>query len=388
MAMGFPDVSVRVQLSTLTDLETNVTLIFTTSNSGSANITSFQALGSLPEGLGCGKANGTGISCSGGLVTLSYPVLNRSAIITTTMKYNLTSPANLIMAPLRFKGMSSGFNETGMSNSVAIPAGLVLSKQFAPAQLFGGMGSTVTVSANNAGPQQLYNATLGSTIDSFDALSGTAVLSKFTQSVASGGNSSLSYGVTAAQTYGNLTGTPATAKFYFGGTLFTLSGPKPVVRVYQPLTAAITTTPTTPEEGKNFTISFQIVNPSGVSVSNVEFTLPVPSGVGLSDFNGVTFSSGVLMVNAGSLAAHATATATVSAVASSGITIPFKNAKLTFSYSGTSINGTVPTSSGIAIGENVTTRYLIPIAFVFLVLVFTAFYVRRKAAPTVPASPK
>lgn len=388
MTMGFPDVSVRVQLSTLPDLETNVTLIFTTSNSGSANITSFQALGSLPEGLGCGKANGTGISCSGGLVTLSYPVLNRSAIITTTMKYNLTSPANLIMAPLRFKGMSSGFNETGMSNSVAIPAGLVLSKQFAPAQLFGGMGSTVTVSANNAGPQQLYNATLGSTIDSFDALSGTAVLSKFTQSVASGGNSSLSYGVTAAQTYGNLTGTPATAKFYFGGTLFTLSGPKPVVRVYQPLTAAITTTPTTPEEGKNFTISFQIVNPSGVSVSNVEFTLPVPSGVGLSDFNGVTFSSGVLMVNAGSLAAHATATATVSAVASSGITIPFKNAKLTFSYSGTSINGTVPTSSGIAIGENVTTRYLIPIAFVFLVLVFTAFYVRRKAAPTVPASPK
>ena len=388
MTMGFPDVSVRVQLSTLPDLETNVTLIFTTSNSGSANITSFQALGSLPEGLGCGKANGTGISCSGGLVTLSYPVLNRSAIITTTMKYNLTSPANLIMAPLRFKGMSSGFNETGMSNSVAIPAGLVLSKQFAPAQLFGGMGSTITVSANNAGPQQLYNATLGSTIDSFDALSGTAVLSKFTQSVASGGNSSLSYGVTAAQTYGNLTGTPATAKFYFGGTLFTLSGPKPVVRVYQPLTAAITTTPTTPEEGKNFTISFQIVNPSGVSVSNVEFTLPVPSGVGLSDFNGVTFSSGVLMVNAGSLAAHATATATVSAVASSGITIPFKNAKLTFSYSGTSINGTVPTSSGIAIGENVTTRYLIPIAFVFLVLVFTAFYVRRKAAPTVPASPK
>jgi len=150
----------------------------------------------------------------------------------------------------------------------------------------------------------------------------------------------------------------------------------------------IATTPTTPEEGKNFTISFQITNLSGVSVSNVEFTLPVPSGVGLSNFKGTTLSAGVLAVNAGSLAANSTDTATVSAVASSGITIPFKDAKLTFSYSGTSINGTVPTGSGIAIGENVTTRYLIPMAFILLVLVFTAFYVRRKAAPTVPASPK
>ena len=388
MVVGFPGVSVAAQLSTLPNLETNVTLIFTTANSGPANITSFQATGSVPAGLGCGKVNGTGISCSGGEVTLSYPVLNKSAIMTTTMKYNLTSPANFIMAPLRFEGTSSGFNETGMSNPVAIPAGLVLSKHFAPAQLFGGMSSTVTVSATNAGPQPFYNATLASTVDSFDTLSGTAATSKIAPSLAAGGNSTLSYAVTAGQAYGNLTGTPATAKFYFGGTQITISGAKPIVQVYQPLSVTIATTPTTPEEGKNFTISFQITNLSGVSVSNVEFTLPVPSGVGLSNFKGTTLSAGVLAVNAGSLAANSTDTATVSAVASSGITIPFKDAKLTFSYSGTSINGTVPTGSGIAIGENVTTRYLIPMAFILLVLVFTAFYVRRKAAPTVPASPK
>jgi hypothetical protein len=308
--------------------------------------------------------------------------------MTASMKYNLTTPSNFIMAPLRFKGTSSGFNETGISNPVAIPAGLVLSKQFTPAQLFGGMSSTIRVSATNAGPDQLYNATIASTVDSFDTLSGTAALTKVTPSLASGENSSLSYGVTATQTYGNLTGTPATAKFYFGGTLFTVSGPGPKVEVYQPLSVAITTTPSTPEEGKNFTVTIKISNPSGVDVFNVAFTLPIPSGVGLSNFNGAIFSSGVLAVNPGTLAAHATDTATVSAVANSGTTIPFKNAKLTFSYSGTAINGTVPTGSGIAIGENVTTRYLIPMAFIFVVLLLTAFYVRRKAAPTVPASPK
>ena len=387
MVIGFPAVTVGAQVSTLSNLETNLTLTFTASNGGSANITSFVATGTLPAGLGCGKVNGTGISCSGGVVTLSYPVLNKSTIM-TTMKYNISSPANYIMAPLRFDGMSSGLNESGTSNPLAIPAGLVLSKQFAPAQLFGGMGSTVTVSATNAGPLQLYNATVASTRDSFDALSGTAALSKSTPSLAAGANSTLSYGVTASLASGNLTATPATAKFYFGGTLFTISGSKPQVEVYLPLMVSITPTPASPEEGKNFTVKIQITNPSGVGVSNVDFTLPVPSGVGLSDLNGVTYSSGVLTVQAGTLAAHTTVNATVSVVAGSGITIPFKDARLTFSYSGTSINGTVPAASGIAIGENVTTRYLIPIAVVFLVLILTAFYVRRRAAPTVPASPK
>jgi len=388
MTIGFPHVSVSLQLSMLPDSQTNVTLIFTTANAGSANVTSFQAVGQLPVGLGCGKTNGTGISCSGGQLSLSYAVLRGSVTKTTTMKYNLTSPTNFVMAPLRFQGQSSGFNETGQSNSVAIPAGLELTKQFSPAQLFSGMSSTVSVLASNAGPQQLYNVTVGSTVDSFDTLSSKATLTKTTAALAAGGNSTLSYGITATQTFGNLTGTPGTAKFFFGGTLFTTSGVNPKVEIYQPLTVTITTTPATPEEGKNFTISVRIANPSGVEVSNVQFILPVPSGVGLSNLKGATFSSGSLTVSQGNLAAHGSATATATAVASSGITVPFDKAKLTFSYSGTSISGIVPTGSGIAIGEDVTTRYLIPIAFVFLVMLFTAFYVRSRAAPTVPASPK
>ena len=124
-----------------------------------------------------------------------------------------------------------------------------------------------------------------------------------------------------------------------------------------------------------------------MSVSNVLFSLPVPSGLGLSGLVGAQIAAGMLTVSAGSMAPHSTVTATASAVASSGITIPFQKAKLTFTYSGATINGVLPSKTGIAIGEDVTTRYLIPTGFILLAVLAVAFYVRRRAA-TAPSSPK
>jgi hypothetical protein len=388
MKIGFSVLTVSDTVGHPSTLETNLTLSFTTTNGGKTNVTSFVATGALPAGLGCGTIKGKGLTCASGLVTLSYPVINESTTETATMGYNLTSPLNYVMAPLDFQGTTSGSTVTGKSNGIAIPAGLRLSKVFTPAQLFGGMSSVVKLSATNTGPLQIYNVTVSSKVDYFDTLSSSAALSKISASIGAGGNFSLSYGVTASRTYGNLTGTPATASFYFGGTSFTINGAAPTVEVYQPLTISISTTPAKTEEGKNFTMSFVIKNPSGVQVSDVRFVLPFPSGVGLSDLRNAQVASGVLTIAIGTLAPHSTATASASAVASSGITIPFDKAKLTFSYSGITVNGTVPSGSGIAIGEDITTRYLIPTALVLLVLVLTAFYVRRKAAPTVPASPK
>jgi len=388
MQIGFPELTISSSVGTLPNLETNLTLTFTSSNTGLANVTSFKASGTLPAGLGCGSINGTGLTCASGQVTISYPVLAKSATETSTMRFSLTSPLDSLMGPFSFQGVAAGENISGSSNAVAIPAGIMLSKAFTPGQLFGGMSSVVSVTATNSGPLLLYNATVGSTVDSFDTLVSTATLSKTAASIGAGGNATLSYGVTASEIYGNLTGTPATASFFFGGAAFSVTGASPKVGIYQPLTASISTTPSTPEEGKNFTISLTITNPSGVSVSNVQFTLPVPSGLGLSNLRGASVSTGTLTFAPGGLAAHAKATATATAVASSGITIPFDKAKLTFSYAGNTIKGIVPSGSGIAIAEDVTTRYLLPTALVLLVLFFTAYYVRKRAAPTVPASPK
>jgi hypothetical protein len=157
-----------------------------------------------------------------------------------------------------------------------------------------------------------------------------------------------------------------------------------VVGIYSPLSISIGTTPATPVEGKNFTVNFLITNPSGVSVSNVQFTLPVPSGLALSHLQSVQVSGGSLTISSATLAPHSSVRATAVAVASSGIIVPFDKGRLTFSYSGVTVSGVVPTTKGIAVGEDVTTRYLIPTGFVILVLLLTAFYVRRKAAPSAP----
>ncbi len=389
MNVGYPRLTVSAQIASLPSLATNLTLAFSTSNIGPANVTSFNAVGTLPQGLGCGKVSGKGLTCAGGSVTISYPLLNKTSTYTAYMKYNLTSPLNFILPPISFQGTDKGNSFSGMSNPVSVPAGVVVAKQFTPTQLFGGMSSTVTVTATNAGPLSAFNATVGSTVDSFDTVQQSAVLSKSLGSIAPGGNVTLSYGVTMLTVSGAQTAAVATASFYFGGTPFSIQGSAPKVNIYQPLSVKISTTPTTPVEGKNFTVTIEISNPTAVQVSNVVFTLQVPPGLSLSGLSNAQLSKGVLTVSVGTLAAHGNFSATAVGVASSGITIPFSNAKLTFSYSGTTINGNVPKSSGIAIAEDVFTRYIIPTGFILIAVLAVAFYVRRKATvPTAPASPK
>ncbi len=388
MQIGFPVLSVSASVETLSSGNTNLTLKFTTSNSGPTNVTSFKATGSIPSGLGCGTTSGKGLSCASGQITVSYRVLNKSSTVSAVMSYNLTSSQDFIMGPLQTQGTSSGMAFAGDSNAVAIPAGLAISKFYAPAQLFGGMSSTVSVSASNAGPLSIFNVTLGSKADNFDSLVSNATNSKKFDSISAGGNVSLSYGVVTLQQYGTLQGVSATASFFFGGSYFTVAGAVPVIEMYQPLTVSITTAPTSPIEGKNFAITFVITNPTGVQVSNVAFTLPLPSGLKLSNLVNAQVASGVLTITAGALGPHDNTTATAAAVASSGITIPFDNAKLTFVYQGFTVNGRVPTTSGIAIGEDVTIRYIIPTLLVLVVMFLTAFYVRRKAGTSAPASPK
>ncbi len=393
MNVGSPAVTVGAALATLPNHQTNLTLSFVVSNVGRASVTSFKATARLPPGLGCGTISGKGpgvkgLSCVGGVLTMDYPVINASSSLIAYLKYNLTSPVNYLMGVFQFSGTSSGFNVSGTSNAVAIPAGLVVTKQFSPAQLFGGMKANVVVSAVNSGPLNVYNVTVGTSPDPFDTQSDSSALSKSSSTVAPGENVTFTYGVLTARVSGNLTGSVATAGFFFGGASSSMVGAGPRVQVYQPLGASISTSPSTPEEGKNFTITIKITNPTGVSVSNVQFNLPVPSGLGLSKLQGVQLSSGSLTFSPGTLAAHSSATATASAVASSGITVPFDKATLTFDYAGVTVNGVVPSKGGIAIAENVTTRYIIPTALILLAVLGVAFYVRWKSGPSAPASPK
>ncbi|MDE1857895.1 MAG: hypothetical protein KGI26_02345 [Thaumarchaeota archaeon] len=380
MVTAFPALTVGATIKPLPAGVTNLTLSFTSSDFGLMNMTSFEASGALPAGLGCGRIFGTGLTCAGGRVMLSYPLVNKSSSMRSSMTFNVTSLANYIVGPFTFSATTAGQNVTGASNLVAAPLGLRLTKAYTPAQLFGGMGSTVAAMAYNAGPLAFYNATVTASVDSFDSLTASVPLTKTGLTIGPGANATISYPVSMSQTYGNFSGTAVSASYYFGGTQFSTQGAKPSVLLFRPLTVSVVSSPATPEEGKSFTIAFEINNPSGVAVSNVLFTLPIPGGVTLSGLQNAQFSSGTLTVTAASLGPDSNATASATAVASSGVTIPFSGSKLTFSYTGVTVNGVVPKASGIAINENVTLRYVIPIAVVLLVMLGVAFYLRRMAS--------
>ena len=389
MKLGFATVVVGANLAPVRVGSTsiNLTLTFTVTNIGSAGISHFIAHVPMPPGLGCGVTNGTGISCASNTLSLNYTSLATQSPEKTSMKFDVTNPANYFFPPISFQGTTVGISLTGNSSAFAVPTGYVITKQFSPSRLFSGVDSRVTLSAVNKGPFYVYNASISSGVDTFDTLLSSTGTSATGGSIAPGSNLSTHYEVTARTVYGNHTSSTVTSTIFFGGNQFTLEGLSPYVSVYQPLNATITTTPSVPTEGKNFNFVLTIHNPTSVNVSSVLFTLPVPSGLTLSDLSNAVITNGVLTINTTSLLPHSNYDATGVAVASSGTTVPLDKAKLTFTYEGVTIGGTTPTQ-GIPIGENLTWRYLIPIAVAIVVLLAVAFYVRRMATSTVPASPK
>ncbi len=385
MKIGLPSIVMSADMSNLPGNGVNLTLSYVTTNHGSANLTTFVASATLPAGLGCGKAVGKGISCSGGKLSISYNQVNPTQSLKDYMKINVTSPVNYLIPALAFSGTTKVFNFTGVSNSLDVPTGLVLGKSFSPDQLFAGMGSTVTVTAVNNGPFAFYNTTISTTGDNFYSLTSSSPTSKTLHSVQAGASLNFSFSIKAESSFGTLTSAAVASRLFFGGTLFTTHVNGPQLSIYEPLRASITTSPSMPIEGRNFTITISITNPSAVPVSSVLFTLQVPSGLSLSRLNNMAVSGGVITVQAASLGPQSSVSASASAIATSGITVPFKNAKLTYSYSGSTVNGGIP-ANGIAIGEDTLTRYILPTGLAIFAVLAAAFYLRRKGIASVPAS--
>ena len=385
MRLAFPDLTVTQAMAPLKGGGTNLTLTFIITNRGDTNGTSFFAQGALPQGLSCGTIKGKGTTCANGIVSMNFSTVVALATVRSSMTFDVTSPRNFILGAFEFRWTSFGIAFQGASNPVGIPTGASVAKQFLPSELFEGMTSTVSVAASNAGPFDIYNVTFGSSADGFDTVSSQASTYKIVSAIEAGRNSTLSYSAGALPVEGTFNSSASTATFYFGGSQFTPSFAGPSVTIYLPLSATITTTPASTTEGKPFNLSIAITNPSGVGVTNVLFSIPIPSGVTLSQLQGATVVGKNLTILASTLAAHAVLNASATVEASSGITVPFAPATLTFSYGGVTVAGSVP-SGGIAIGENVTTRYVLPIGLVLLVLLAAVYYVRKISKPSVPAS--
>jgi hypothetical protein len=388
MKMGLGELRINSTTSLLSGGRTNLTLSFATSNQGAANLTVFSATGQLPQGLECGKTAGKNITCTNGSFTLNYSSVKAGVPRLGYISFIVTQPRNYMFGPFSFVFNSSGYKMTGSSNGVPVPTGLVLSKSFSPSLLFGGMSSRVSLIATDAGPYPFYNVTVITSQDLFDSLpAGTPLLQTVNESVSPVKPLTFSYNVTVASDYGNQTGQPVGASFFFGGIRFSTSSQSGHAVIYQPLSASISSSPATPMEGKRFSIIVTITNPSPLTVSDVRFSLPLPAEINVISATNASVSNGQIAINANQLAKNGVYSANVTATSSSGISIPFSGSKLTFSYAGLSIKGHLP-GQGIVINEDVLTRYVLPIGLALVVLLAVAVVVRRMARPSAPVSLK
>jgi hypothetical protein len=246
------------------------------------------------------------------------------------------------------------------------------------------MTTEVTLKGVNSGSWHLYNVTVFSGSDSFDNVTVNSVPTKFVKDLAPGGNLTVPYVVneTASGGYGNMSAVAASATLYFGGTLNSLL---PHMGVYQNVYATLKSTPASPTEGKSFSIGIVIKNPASVDVRNVHLIFTIPNTVTFSSPVNAVISGKILNVSIATMTPDQVYTANVTAQASSGTVVSMSSGKLTFSYSGTILKGSI-TSKDIPIGENVLIRYTIPIALVVVAILAAAFYVRRKAAPSAQSS--
>jgi len=381
MNIGFGVLSLNSTVSQLPSgngSNLNLTLAF--SNKGTANVTSVTARALLPAGLSCGKVSSS-LTCENGVLTLSHSNLAPQGQMKASASFNISQPRSFTFPPASYHLQSSGYSIAGFSNALPVPTGFALSKHFGLTQLFGGQSTQVTTLALNAGPKVIYNLTVKSPADPFDTVLGGGSPGQFRANLTVGANLSLSYGVSVGSAPGSGISSPATANFFFGGVPFTRSEPGPKVSIYSPIGATIASSPPTPTEGRQFDILISLTNPSAVSVNDVKFLLPVPSGVAIAGASNASVVNGGVSISLSQLTAGGSYRAKVTATASSGQTIPFNKAKLTFSYANATLNGRLP-STGIAISEDVTVRYLLPIGFVLLALIATAVEVRRMAGVT------
>ena len=142
------------------------------------------------------------------------------------------------------------------------------------------------------------------------------------------------------------------------------------------------TSPSTPEENHDFTLSITFTNAAGVPVSDVTFSLKVPSG--LSVLSGGQVTGGTLTVSVPTIGPDSNQTVVVTMSASTGLTVDTAGSKVSYQYQGSSLTGLAPKQS-VTVGVDVTTRYTLPIVIAIFIAIAGLVYMRRRITPAVRA---
>ncbi|TLY02631.1 MAG: hypothetical protein E6K95_05255 [Thaumarchaeota archaeon] len=387
MEVGFGRVVVNATATPLSLSRMNITLRYTTSNSGHASVSALSSAQPIPSGLDCGKTSGGNITCSNQTVFLKYSNLQTGATKKASVWF-VVSQRSLIFTPAKFNVTTSGFTFRGVTGGIAAPAGLVVSKTLSPNSFFRGMTPTVVVNASNRGGYVFYNATVSASADSFDKIPASpGVTRKFFEMINPGTSSSFNYTVVVdSGGSGTFKASGVAVQLLFGGTRFNFDLPQGNATVLRPLQASLSASPRSPVEGSSFSVQLSVNNPSPVQVSAVHFELKLPPGVRVLSLTNANVTNGAVTIGIPSLSAGSTYSANLTLSAASGLSLSLSGGTLTWSYSGQKVIGLLPSQS-VTVHEDVLTRYAFPVVIAVLAVLAAALTIRRRVTPaTAPAS--
>ncbi|MDG6925271.1 MAG: hypothetical protein JRN09_01830 [Nitrososphaerota archaeon] len=372
MVIPFIEVATNDSMTAAALASRNLAVTYTFTNDGKGSPASVSASETFPQGIQCSRQSGIG-TCSGSIYSMTTSSLTTQR---NTLSLNFSGD-NYIVPPSTIVASYEGMQLHTFGAAYEIPAGITVTKSFSPDSGFPGMSSVVTVSISNAGSSPVYNVTLASGFDSFDKAANSTESTQATYpELGAGASQSYTYPVAlTAAAYGNVTGAVVATDFLLGGAVQGLSLSKSSVVVYAPVTATVASSPTSPEENHNFRLVITFSNTAAVSVSNVVYTLQLPSGV--SVVSGATVSGHQVTVTLPSMQPNSNQNVTLTLSTNTGLTIDTAGSHLAFQYLGAALTGVAPAKS-IVVSIDVTTRYTIPIAVAVLVGILAVVFARRR----------
>jgi hypothetical protein len=355
----------------------NLTLTFTVSNRGLANMSSFSLKGKIPEQIGCGKVIGKNITCNDNTISLGYRLIKPGQTEKSSITYIINSSGNILLPPLNYTFSGGNKMFKGTTNMLGFPTGIKVEKIVSPEMLFRGMKTNMTVSVSNSGPGKYSNITVRTTQESFGK-----VISNLTsitnRTLAAGKELFFSYAVSVTQSgKGNRTLSPVSVSMFFAGTKFTFSFQTGSVSLLPSPFATVTSSVKQPVEEREFNLLINITNPSSVAISNIRFSFVLPREVRVLSTSGAIFGNGNITVVIPSLPAGQSKTLNISVISSSSSAIDFSNAAFTFIYSNQVLRGSIATG-GIVITENIVSRYLLPSFLALIAILAVSFYMRYR----------
>ncbi len=381
--------SANATIPQLTGSVRSVNVTYEFRDRGGVNASAVHGAVTLPSGISCAAQNFTATKCSGDNLTIDYAAVNSKFPSIAIASLNLSRADNYVLLPMSLTTNFMNMTLHSWSSPVVLPFGLKVSKIFSPSPLFPSMSSRVTVTVTNVGTSNLYDASVTSPDDAFDLLPvGATINTKVFTLVVPQGQYAFNYTVTIKNSgAGNSSVSPVVVSMIFAGLPQNILFAQPALQILPPLSFTMTASPKTPVEGNAFSAQLVFTNPGPVSVDGVHVVIPLPPGLEvINPPAGVSVSDKSLIVDRASLSPRSTYAVNLSLRANTGLALDLSKAKLSFSYLGSTVSGSVPSGS-ITVNEDVTARYVEPIVLALFVLLLFLIVIKR-TVPSPPPAPQ